>query len=544
MESSKTMNTRAARLFFGSRLEIVAVLAFVAVLLAAYLPTLVEMVGYWQEPQFGHCILMPFVAAWIVWERRKKLRAMRRATVPGDRWLAVGAAVAMAFLLGLLLLGEMQFARFFKTYSFVGVLGCAIAILYGARGLRALAVPLLALALMCPTPFDLNQFTVLHLKRHATVLATGLLDASGSNVTLRGNMIHIPGIDDLWIADACSGINSFVSLLSVAILGCALWKRHWGLKLVVILSCVPISIVVNASRIWLTAWLSRNIGPEAASGFWHTGEGLVLFIAAALLLFGWAFALHKLMPRAPQRRAKPRPLAPAFAALRGPGAFATRRAAYGVAMVLLLASAVSAARVRGQLDADGTSLAEMQARLNSLPLEIGEYRGKPQEMDAETIEISGADAYSSVLYEAPEGAGTFQVYLGGLVSNRRNLHTPNVCMPAQGWEVLRQDSVKLAAFGDAEGASKMRRMLLQEGNDQMVVYYWFQSGDRFAGNEWALRIMRLKDILSGSDLPPTVLVTVYVPVKGSIEATEKAAGEFLKVVGGRIRAVTAGGPHG
>ena len=134
------------------------------------------------------------------------------------------------------------------------------------------------------------------LKNTAAVLATGLLVISGIEATLEGNMIHAPGIDGLWVADACSGIRSLISLSAIAVLACVIWKRTIWLKLVIIASCVPISILVNSMRIWLTGVLSVSFGPETADGFFHFFEGFVLFGVAALILWGWSLLLNALLP--------------------------------------------------------------------------------------------------------------------------------------------------------------------------------------------------------------------------------------------------------
>jgi len=144
------------------------------------------------------------------------------------------------------------------------------------------------LLLMCPLPGRVERALTLPLKQYAAALATGLLDIVGVEATLDGNMIHLAGIDSLWVADACSGIRSLISLMSIAILACLYWRRGIVTKLALLAACVPISVFVNGLRIWLTGVLSVKVGPEAAQGFFHFFEGFVLFGLAALLLAAWA----------------------------------------------------------------------------------------------------------------------------------------------------------------------------------------------------------------------------------------------------------------
>ena len=60
-----------------------------------------------------------------------------------------------------------------------------------------------------------------------------------------------------------------------------LWKR-----LVIFASSLPVAILANAVRIWLTVMLGTALGHEAAEGFFHTASGMIVFVLAFLGLFG------------------------------------------------------------------------------------------------------------------------------------------------------------------------------------------------------------------------------------------------------------------
>jgi len=415
-------------------------------------------------------------------------------------------------------------------------------ILYSWEGLKALLAPLFVLSLMCPIPWRVLVGITLPLKRHATVLATGLADLSGLDASLQGNLIHVPGISSLQVVDQCSGVRSFVSLVSIALLACLFWKRHWLLKAAVVLSCAPIAVVVNAVRIWLTAMLSVHVSPEAAQGFFHFFEGFVLFGAGVAALVGWAAVLGAIFPRrAPRPPSDRAPVPPAFR----PGRPILRGAAAVLAIAALAGSAVGAERVRARVDESGTDAdvsERMDAAFAGIPLEMGEYKGERHDWDEHTVKASGADVYSSVRYVDAAGQ-SYEIFVGGALRNDDNFHSPNVCMPTAGWETL-------AAAGDrhplagADGTS-MQRLLLQRGEERMLVYYWFQAGDRLAGSEWQVRVRRLLDLLAGHALPPTLIVSVYVPVEDDVAAADAAAKRFLSVFAPHLRKATSSGDiHG
>ena len=258
--------------------------------LVAFGPTFVETVREWiDRPEYSHGFLMVPIALWMVKERWAELSAIpRRPSI----WGLVGAV----FCLGFLLLGEMKLSWFLKPYAFVGLLA-SLTLAFGGWRLLAAAAPIaIPLFLACPLPGRVERWLTLPLKNTAAVLATGLLDVTGIEATLEGSTIHLPGADALWVAYACSGIRSLISLLSIAVLACILWKRSIGVKLLVLASCVPIAVLVNSLRIWLTGVLSLYVGPEAAQGFFHFFEGFALFGVAAAILWAWALLLSAVLP--------------------------------------------------------------------------------------------------------------------------------------------------------------------------------------------------------------------------------------------------------
>jgi len=275
----------------GDRRHRLLLAIMAGLLAAAFAPTVVELVHEWIiRPEYSHGFLMPPVAAWVLWERRKELAALRPAPSLMGVLLLVPSLAA-------LLLGELKLFWFLKPYALVATLGSLLWAYYGWRGFRTCLPALVVLLLMCPLPGRVQRDLTLPLKRTAALFATGMLDLCGVHATLEGNLIHLPGIDTLWVADACSGIRSLISLFSLAILACMFWKRSWALRALVVLASIPIAVVVNGGRIWLTGWISARWGPEAAQGFFHFFEGVVLFLVGGAMLVGWAFLLGWIFPR-------------------------------------------------------------------------------------------------------------------------------------------------------------------------------------------------------------------------------------------------------
>jgi exosortase/archaeosortase family protein len=70
--------------------------------------------------------------------------------------------------------------------------------------------------------------------------------------------------------------------------------RSKKLKLVLLLSSMPLAVLCNIIRICLTALMMIGVSQEFAEKFFHDFAGLVMMPAAVLLLFGELWLLDKL----------------------------------------------------------------------------------------------------------------------------------------------------------------------------------------------------------------------------------------------------------
>lgn len=70
-----------------------------------------------------------------------------------------------------------------------------------------------------------------------------------------------------------------------------------------------------------------------------------------------------------------------------------------------------------------------------LPTEIGDFRGTPQSVSSEEKRILPADTeFAKMVYQNPAGqTANVQIVLAG--AEKRSIHRPEVCLPAQGWTI-------------------------------------------------------------------------------------------------------------
>jgi exosortase len=95
------------------------------------------------------------------------------------------------------------------------------------------------------------------------------------------------------VAEACSGIRSLVSLLTLAIvIGQFSEPRRW-IRLALAATAVPVAIAANAARVAGTGIAAHYVGASAAEGFLHTFSGWLVFVVALALLLGTHRALAR-----------------------------------------------------------------------------------------------------------------------------------------------------------------------------------------------------------------------------------------------------------
>ena len=232
---------------------------------------------WYNNPDYSHGFLVPFLSFYFIWERWEVLK--EEIPSPSLWGLAVLSVGLLALLVGLI-----GAELYIQRASLIVVLSGLILLILGWKYLWMLSLPIGFLVFMIPLPAIIVNSIAFPLQLFAAQTASFCLFSLGIPVLREGNLIMLASTT-LEVAEACSGLRSLLALLA---LGTAygyfstnvIWKR-WML---IILS-VPIAIVANAIRVSGTGILAHYFGAEAAEGFYHTFEGWLIFLVAFVLLF-------------------------------------------------------------------------------------------------------------------------------------------------------------------------------------------------------------------------------------------------------------------
>jgi exosortase/archaeosortase family protein len=225
-----------------------------------------------------------------------------------------GTLVALA-LLGVWA-GTAGAELFIQRISFVLLLVGIAVYFWGPGIVRLLVVPLILLLLAIPIPTIIFNKIAFPLQLFASQCAVWTIRLFDIPVFRQGNVIELLPRNALQptrleVVEACSGIRSLMTLLTLAVVFAYFTRPNGGDQgrpgrfsrlrdfgvwraVLVVAAAVPIAILTNALRVGGTGILAHYYGIEVAEGFFHTFSGWIIYILAFLLLFSVGWLLDRL----------------------------------------------------------------------------------------------------------------------------------------------------------------------------------------------------------------------------------------------------------
>jgi exosortase len=243
-----------------------------------YYRVAIKLVHDWYTlPDYSHGFLVPFFAAFLIWDKRKVLSE----TPIKQSWSGIALIL---FSIVVLILGVYGVELFTARISFVMLLAGLIWTFFGRAMLRTLQFPLLVLILAIPFPaIVFNQITF-PLQLLASRIASDILPLLGVPTLHEGNIIKLP-VMDLEVAEACSGIRSLMSLFTLAVFYGYFLERTTKRRVILALASIPIAVAANVFRIVGTGLCVQYWDPDKALGFFHEFSGWVMFVISLACLY-------------------------------------------------------------------------------------------------------------------------------------------------------------------------------------------------------------------------------------------------------------------
>ena len=251
-----------------------------------YYPIIARLVvQWWQDPNFSHGFFVPAFSAFLVWQDRARLASLPRS----PSWWGLPIVI---FSLSIVVIGVLGAELFLSRISFILLIGGLVIFFLGWSYFRALLFPWAFLFMMVPIPAIIFNQVTFPLQLLASKVASVLLPWAGVPVLREGNVINLPAMP-LEVAQACSGIRSLLSLVTLAIIYSALMEPRKLIRVVLALASIPIAVAANSLRIVGTGLLVQYWDPDKAEGFFHAFSGWLIFVVSLLMLF----LLHQFLQR-------------------------------------------------------------------------------------------------------------------------------------------------------------------------------------------------------------------------------------------------------
>jgi exosortase len=238
------------------------------------------------EPNWGHAFLVPIIGLYYLYLNRESLLKLPVRTA----WSG----------LPILLAGLLMFAYgiwpgqndFVKDFAMVITLFGVVSFLCGWHVMRVAWFPVLFLVAAFPWPPLVYSWIALPLQQLAASAAVGTLRATGVDAVQTGTKI-IMGEGDppriLNVAEACAGLKSLMTFITVgAMIGFLSMRPLWQ-KIFITLTAIPIAIFCNMMRVAGQGLLDHYVSRHLSESFAHQFVGLVMLVPAffLLMLVGW-----------------------------------------------------------------------------------------------------------------------------------------------------------------------------------------------------------------------------------------------------------------
>lgn len=502
----------------------VVIVAFLAMLVFLFQDSLAWMVKIWDtREEYGYGYMIPVITLFLIWQRKPLLEKIQ---------FTGSLAGVLVLLLGLCLffLGAFSTIHTISQYAFlIVILGGAWSFM-GYTGFRIVVVPLLFLAFMIPLPnFLLNNLSskLQLISSELGVLVIRLFDIS---VYLEGNVIDL-GSYKLQVVEACSGLNYLFPLMSLSFIMAYLYRASLWKRVIVFLSSIPITVLMNSFRIGVIGVLVEYWGQEQAEGFLHYFEGWIIFMACLLILVLEMWLLgkvgkdrHTLAEAFNLELPEPTP-ADVIARVR------TLAGTFIVSCLFVLITTVAAATLE-----EREEIIPQRTTFDMFPENIGVWQGNKGSLESIIIDALKFDDYFIGDYVNQDGkVVNFYVAYYGSQRAGESAHSPRSCIPGGGWLIKSHDIANIDLFSDGKNILPVNRLLIQKEEHRQLVYYWFDQRGRDITNEYLVKWYLFWDSLTKnrSDGSLIRLTTFIAPGEDLVEADRQLAA-FARDISGLL----------
>lgn len=150
-------------------------------------------------------------------------------------------------------------------------------------------------------------------------------------------------------------------------------------------------------------------------------------------------------------------------------------------------------------------------------------------IDQDTLEVLKADDLLSRVYQNKSTGEAATLFVAFFETQRTGKapHSPKNCLPGSGWVPSQSGTIAIPIEGESTPI-EVNKYVVSRGQNQSIVFYWYQSHDRVIASEYSAKIYTVADSIryNRSD---TALVRVVVNVNdGDTQRATQTGVSFVK----------------
>lgn len=481
----------------------------------------------WQLPEYSHGPLIPILSGLLF------LRQLKEFPIePGpkrDRWVGVTLIFA-AFALGTL--GKLSNIDDVVAYATILWIGGILLVSFGWNTGKHFWPPVLHLVYMLPLPGVVYYKFSTWLQMVSSELGVWFLQLLSVPVFLEGNIIDL-GVTKLHVAEACSGLRYLFPILSFSYIFAVIYRGPMWHKAVLLISAAPITVLMNSVRIAVAGYIVNYHGAEWVDGFTHFFEGWVIFIICVLLLFLLAWIMLFF------RRDRVGLIDALDLDTDGLGTQAMRLK-YVMPSKAMIASALLALAALGAYQAvpERGTLPIERSSFSQFPNRLGDWRldGRQDTLSRNVEAALGANDYYLGDFTSASSSAPVNLFIAWYDDQSQGgVHPPEVCIPMSGWEIAWLERTDMREFMDVETPFSINRTIIQNGEQRMIVYYWFEQKGRRIAWDFAAKFWLVVDgIRTGRTDGALVRLTTVIRPDETDEAAEDRLRSMMREVMGPL----------
>jgi exosortase len=255
---------------------------------------------FYGEPNWGHATCVPLIGLYYLYVNREALLAAPKKNSVAGLFIMIG---------GILLFGYGIWPGqndFVKDFGMVVTLFGLVLMMTGWQVMKIAWFPIAFLVCGIPWPGLVYSWVAGPLQQLAANVAVGVLEITQVKAFAGGTKIFIYGHDDalrtLNVAEACAGLRSLMTFISVAGAVAFLSSRPLWQKFIVVLSAIPIAIFCNVMRVSGQGLLDHYVSQQLSENFAHQFVGLIMLVPAFLLILAVGWILDQMFVEEADRR--------------------------------------------------------------------------------------------------------------------------------------------------------------------------------------------------------------------------------------------------